>query len=261
MSLIVAMSAGVSLAQQGRPGGPGGGRFFGGGFGGGMTLGGGLLALLRMDEVQAELKLNDDAKKQLTELGESLRSKMDTGGFANFRDMNDEERAKAMREMREKTQTVMNEAEDQIALILDPSQMDRLIGLLFQQSGPRSLTSSKTAAEALKITDDQKKQLTSVQEKMLEEMRANRPAGGPGGGGGAGRQFDPNAMRERMNEMNKATDEKLMAVLTAEQKNTMEKMKGEKFTFPEPRFGAFGGPGGPGGGQGRRPGGGRPDNN
>jgi hypothetical protein len=57
-----------------------------------------------------------------------------------------------------------------------------------------------------------------------------------------------------MQGMRTQIEKDLMDVLTAEQKETLEKMKGEKLDIPEselrPRFA---GPGGPGGGERRRP--------
>ena len=54
-----------------------------------------------------------------------------------------------------------------------------------------------------------------------------------------------------MTEMRKATDEKILAVLTADPKTKFEELKGKPFELPE---GALRGPGGPGGGApGRRP--------
>jgi LTXXQ motif family protein len=160
--------------------------------------------------------------------------------------------------------------EKSLETILDPDQQDRLIGLMLQRSGVRAATSSEMVAASLEITDEQKTKFTEAEKLNGEEMaKAMEGMGGrgPRGGGDAGGQEQTDeertAQREKfmkkMEEMNKAAEERLLAVLTAEQKSKMESLKGEKFSFPEQQFGGFGG-GGPGGGgrpgRGNRPGGG-----
>ena len=85
----------------------------------------------------------------------------------------------------------------------------------------------------LKISDDQKTKLVAVREegnkKMEEAMAALR---GGGGGGDAG------DMRQKMMDMRKELGDKALAVLSPEQKEQFEKMKGAKFTFP-PQRGPF----------------------
>ncbi len=95
---------------------------------------------------------------------------------------------------------------------------------------------------------DKEKENGADMQKAMEEMR--------GGGGG---QFDFAGMRTKMEEMRKKSEERLASVLTKDQKDKLEAMKGAKFEFPQPSFGGGrGGPGGPGGGgrPGGRPGGG-----
>ena len=61
------------------------------------------------------------------------------------------------------------------------------------------------------------------------------------------------AMRTKMEALRKQTDEKIVALLTDDQKKQWKEMLGAPFTFPAFRPGGrggpggFGGPGGPGG--------------
>ncbi len=66
-------------------------------------------------------------------------------------------------------------------------------------------------------------------------------------------------MREKMEQMRKESDEKFLALLTADQKAQFEKIKGAAFEMPEGAFGFGGrqGRGGQGGREGGREGGGK----
>ncbi len=258
---------GQGAGGGGQGGGPGAGRGFGG-FGGGMMMGrggGGVMGLLRIEEVQKELKLTDEQKKTITDegtkMGEAMREM-----FRDFRpggEMTDETRKK-MEDGQKKMAEMSKNFEKSLETILDPDQQDRLIGLMLQRSGVRAATSSEMVAASLEITEEQKTKFAEAEKLNGEEMtKAMEGMGGRGqrGGGDAGGQqqtdeeraamFDK--FRKKMEEMNKVAEERLLAVLTDEQKSKMESLKGEKFTFPEPQFGPGGG-GRPG--RGNRPGGG-----
>ena len=127
--------------------------------------------------------------------------------------------------------------------ILKPEQVKRLKEIALQQRmafGQSPLTDPKIQAE-LKITDEQKEKLKTVQDEANKERQELFQGGGRGG--------DFAAMREKMQKLTKETTKKMVAVLDADQKKAWNKMLGEpfeiKFDFPRP-------PGG--GGTGSRPG-------
>jgi len=268
LSLVGAMSLGA-LAQG--PGGPGGGRGQGGagggrmmmGMGGGM-MGGGVTGLLAMKEVREELKLDEDQVAELEELGKSVMESMRNlrpqgggpgganGGGGQPGAFNPQD----MQAMMEKVQKITEENESKVEEILDPKQVDRLVGLVIQRSNVQAVK-SKLVASRLGITDDQKAKMAEIEKANGEKMRELFQGG-----------FNQDA-REKMTKMREEGEAKLKEVLTAKQKEDMESLKGPEFKFPEPqfRFGGQGGPGGPGGqggpggGRGnRRPGGGGNDN-
>ncbi|MGH7170567.1 MAG: hypothetical protein ACRELG_09850 [Gemmataceae bacterium] len=189
---IVVMAVGPALAQQ-RQRQPGGRGF--GGFGGGTVF------LLGQKSVQEELKLSDDQVKQVKELQEKQR-----GSFQGLRDLSQEERVKKVREQREATQKA-------VAGILKPAQLKRVKQISLQQMGAFAL-STEEVAKALKITDDQKGKIREIQTKASEERRA------------LGRGEESRAKRE---ELRKATNEKVMGVLTAEQKTKLKEQQGKPF--------------------------------
>lgn len=243
---ILMAAAPLSMAQGGRggagggsPGGGGRGGWGGGGFGGGMG-GGGLFSLTQVAEVQTELKIDEDQKTELEAIGKEMsdarRALMPAPADGGRPDM-----AK-MRELMPKMAEMQTKYEGKLEEVLDPKQMDRLLGLFVQRDEIRTLSNAIVAAK-LKITDEQKAELAKIEKANGEAMMSAFSGGGGGGGD----------MREKFQAMRKENEEKTMGVLTAEQKKTMEDMKGAKFEFPQRGFGGPGGPGGPGGGR-TRPG-------
>jgi len=251
--MVFCFMSSVALAQGRRGGGGRGG--FGGGFGfGGGGFGGGKLGLLRMEEVQKEIEIDEDQKAELDKLNEEIRG--DGGQNRNFQDLSDEERQKLFQEFQERTQ----KAEAKLGDILLPHQMDRLEQLSIQQRGTAALSDEKVA-EKLELTDEQKEKLKTVQEEVGNTMRdeARKIFQENQDGGGGGDAF------AKLAELRKEAETKILDVLTDGQKKTFEEMKGEPFEFPRPQFGRGGRGGGGRGGRGGRGGGdgGRPegDNN
>ena len=248
---ILMAAAPLSMAQGGRggagggPGGGGRGGWGGGGFGGGMG-GGGLFSLTQITEVQAELKIDEDQKKELESIAKEMRdartAMMPAPADGGRPDMT------KLRELMPKMAEMQTKFEGKLEEVLDPKQMDRLLGLFVQRDEIRTLSNAMVAAK-LKITDEQKAELAKI-EKANGEAMMSAMSGFAGGGGGAGAGGD---MREKFQAMRKENEEKTMGVLTAEQKKTMEDIKGAKFEFPQRGLGGPGGQGGPGGGR-TRPG-------
>jgi Spy/CpxP family protein refolding chaperone len=220
--------------DQGGPGGRGGFQFFGGG-------GGGALGLLQRNDVQEELELLDDQKKQITELREKSGQKMREvlgslrggEGAENRRD-----------DLRDTFRKLNDETQAEVNKILLPHQTKRLKQLETQMAmrGRGVLGAlGGDLAEKLGISEDQR-------EKLRDKAQ----------------QLD-NELRKKTAELRKQAQDQLLASLTEEQRKEFNEMIGEPFEFrdePGQGFGGFGGgvggPGGPGGG---RRGGDQPRNN
>jgi Spy/CpxP family protein refolding chaperone len=197
VAAVVVMAASPVLAQQRRGQGGGGGRGFGG-------LGGGVM-LLGQKSVQEELKLSDDQAKQVKELVDKQRE-----AFQGFGDLSQEERRTKMQEMAKTN----NEA---VAKILKPEQAKRFKQIALQQQvrfGLAFVLNNPEVAKELKISDDQKGKLEEIRNKAREETQ--------------GLGFDEEGRNKRQ-EVTKATNEKVMGVLTAEQKAKLKEMQGEPF--------------------------------
>jgi Spy/CpxP family protein refolding chaperone len=232
-SLLLAVAICSPAAAQGRRGGGGGGR---GGFGGGVSE----TQLLQLPQVQKELELVDDQIAKIMELAG------DRSGFAGLRDLSNEER-------REKMATAAKERKAKLDAILLPAQQARLAEITLQMRGTSALNDEDIQTK-LGITADQKTALSTLRDenrKAMGELFAG------GGGGRDASDADRAANREKFAKAQAEANEKVLAVLTSDQKAEFEKMQGKKIEIDRAALRGQGGPGGPGGG-GRRGRGERP---
>lgn len=137
---------------------------------------------------------------------------------------NPEEREKRDREMDEKIKAILNDA-----------QYKRYRELLLQQQGPGALLRREVAL-ALDLRESQRQKMEEIQRDSFERIRPQQ--GEP--------TDDPQAMRERFEKNRKETLEKMLAVLTDQQRATWKELVGKEFRFdPNVRVDFPGGPGGP----------------
>lgn len=187
-----------------------------GGFGGG-----GDLFLLADENVQKDLEILDSQKEKLTALreriGEEMRSLFQGGGGGG------EDAREKMREKMEGFQKEMND-------ILLPHQRDRLkqIGV---QSRLRFGSTSNAIGDALELSEEDKKKLADKDRELTAEMN------------------------KEMAKIREKYRDKLLEVLSPEQRAKWKQLVGTPVEFAPSQFGQ-GGRGGPGGGGGRGPGGG-----
>ncbi|RMG27085.1 MAG: hypothetical protein D6724_00465 [Armatimonadetes bacterium] len=211
---VMALLAVSAAAQRGGggQGGFGGGQGFGGRQGGMMM---GRMAgpmILMNPQVQAELKLTED---QVAKLREALRpaggpgGPGGAGGRGGFGGGADPQAREQMR----------LEQEKKIKEILSAEQYKRYQEISLQLEGPAALA-RKEIADKVGLSDSQREKIQAI----LEEQRATMRDMFQGGAGG-----DRQAMMEEMQKLRKATDEKILGVLTAEQKKTWEGMLGKPF--------------------------------
>jgi hypothetical protein len=225
LAIIVAVAAAAPAGAQQKQ------RRGGGGLGGRAMMVPGMdaLMLLNSEAVQKELKLSTDQTTKVHESATEIQSEMQEI-FSGLQDLSPEERREKMQELRGEAEKKVKELRTKVDVLLDGAQKDRLKQLVLQRRGVLGALEDPEVAVALKLSDEQKKQ--------LEELRPARGQGGQGAGAGGGGGGDREAMRARMQAMQKERNEKALAILTAEQKAELEKMQGPKFDFP---------PGGPGG--------------
>ena len=199
-----------AMAQPpaGRPGGP-----FGGRLGGPMLM----LGLLRNQQVQQELKLTDQQKQQLEQLGEQWREKM-----RGLRDLPPEER-------RQKVQGMRAEVEKQLSQILNEQQMKRLKQIALQVEGYAALERPEIA-DQVGLTKEQRQKIRDILRQAGEKRREAFQQG----------RSDRQAAFQRMREIRQWVDGEIEKLLTAEQKKKWQELVGAPFKF-EGGFGGFGG--------------------
>ncbi len=253
--LTVLMCATVAFAQQ--PGGGGQGGPPRGGFGGGFSS---PLTLAANTAVQKELGLNEEQVAKIKTLNEEARAEMRSafgpGGFGGGgQDLSNEERQKRMNEAREKLAAAAKKVNEKVIPKLNEtltdSQRERLQQIGWQAAGAQALQDVKLGEE-LKLSKEQREQLAAISkeaaDKQTELFGGGR--GGPGAGGGGG---DFQERFAKMREMTEARDKKSSEVLTSDQREQLEKMKGKPFDVAALRGGFGGGRGGPGGQGGANP--------
>jgi hypothetical protein len=188
-----------------------------------MQNAGGLM-LLTQEPVQKELKLTTEQATAVRESADELRSEMQEI-FSGLQDLSPEERREKMQELRDEAEKKVKEVQGKVDGLLDASQKTRLKQLTLQQRGAFGALQDPEVQTALKLSDEQKKKV----ETLAEESRPRGQGAGGGGGGGGG---DQEARRARFQAMQKERNDKVLQILSAEQRAELDKMQGSKFDFP-----------------------------
>ena len=227
VAIVAVVTVSNVLAQ-----GPGGGR---GMFGGGGRFNDPTF-LLGTEQVQKELELSDEQKSTVQKLVDDNRQAM----------MDLRNSGTSFQDVGEKMQDRAKDNKKKVDDILLPPQRERLDQITLQLAGAQAL-SRPEVAEKLGLSDDQKTKLKDLaddaQQKRMDLFSSGPPS-------------DQQEMQDRMQKVQKISadqKEKAMAVLTADQKQELEKMQGKKFDFDMSQMmprGGFGGGAPPAGGPG-----------
>jgi hypothetical protein len=182
------------------------------------------LMLMSVEPVQKELGLSPDQAKAINTIATQMRSEaMEI--ISGLQDLTPQEREEELPAVMEMVTEKAVDLQKQVDEILDDKQLARMGELSLQRRGVEALGDPKVI-ETLKLTDDQKKQLASIQDEAgaKQEEIIKEGLGG-----------DRNALREKIQALQKETGDKALAVLTTEQSEAFDKMKGAKFDFPRQR--------------------------
>jgi len=203
-------------------------RGFGGRGGGGAFGGSTLLTVATNEAVQKEVGISGDQKSKLTSLQEDYRAARQKEfqkaniNLQDFQNISADQRQK----MAQIGRTLDEEFNPKIKEVVGADSFKRLKQIELQYNlsfrGPGALTYADVAAE-LKLTDDQKKKLTDMQAESDGQRR----------GGGGGGNFDAQAFAKRREERTAKT----LEVLTSEQKEKLETLKGSAFDVSQLGFG------------------------
>jgi hypothetical protein len=166
--------------------------------------------------------------------GQGEKGRGGRGGFGNFQPPTPEQQAESDKQRAERDK----EANAKLTEILLPHQIKRLNEIYVQQAGTAALLDDEIS-KMLNVSAAQKTKITELRQQSQEAFGAAMREMFQGGGGG-----DRDANRTKMEELRKANDAKVLAVLSADQQKKFEELKGKPFEMPD--FGR----GGPGGGRG-----------
>lgn len=148
--------------------------------------------MLRMQHVQDQLELTDEQVATLKEIGKKYYEGM-RYDWSNFKDLSAEERQAKYAEIREKNQKLAGDVRKQIEEVLLPHQIDLLKKINFQSRGPYALSNPRIL-DQIKVSEEQKAQLTKIREELQAKLR----------------------------EVQQESFEKALEVLTAEQRKALE---------------------------------------
>jgi hypothetical protein len=173
-----------------------------------MGMGGNLGFLAMNPGVQKELKVTDEQKDKLKEAATKVREDH-KDDFAKFRDLSDEEKQKLMKAVSEETDKALGK-------VLDDKQMKRLRQIGLQQQGAFAFMNPEIQGK-LKLTNDQKEKIKTINEEAGQKMRELFQGG-----------FNEEA-RTKMTQLRKETMDKITGAMTDDQKKTWKEMTGEPF--------------------------------
>ena len=218
--LVLVMAASFVVPVQAQA--PGGSRR-------GFRMGSGrdsLLGLLRIEQVQKELKLSTENIAKVTEMGEKLGTEM-REKYTALREIEDREERSA--KLRELTNEFDRKAREQLSEVLSREQMMRLYQIRMQVRPVVDSLMNRYVIRQLELTEEQQKKVAEIakntQAKQSELFRGMRDA----------TQEQRREVSQRLRKMRSNADGKALGLLNARQKEAFEEMKGEKIELPTRR--------------------------
>ena len=180
---------------------------------------GSLLGLLRLEQVQKEMNLNEEQTAKVKEVVEKLGAEM-REQFGALREIEDRQEQRA--KMTELSDQFDDKVREQLRDVVQREQMMRLYQIRMQVRPVADSLANRYVVRRLKLTEEQQKKVAEIakesQAKQSELFAAMREASDEQRG----------EVFQKMRKIRAEADEKALAVLTAEQKEAFEKMKGKK---------------------------------
>jgi Spy/CpxP family protein refolding chaperone len=178
----------------------------------------GRTGLLLNKSVQEELKLTADQIQKIRDVPQSVCDKHQEQRDAIAKLQGKERREKEAR----LSGTIDQETNMGQQEILNPQQKKRFQEIALQQRGARAFF-DKEVQKALKLTDEQKDKIKTINQEANKEIRAiSRPGVVPTPGG-------PQDLLNKMAALRKDSVDKVLAILTDDQKKKYNEMAGATF--------------------------------
>jgi Spy/CpxP family protein refolding chaperone len=178
-----------------------------------------LLSLLRREQVQKEMKLNEEQTAKVNQLVEKLGAEM-REQFAALREIEDRDQRRA--KMTELGDQFDDKVREQLRDVVEREQMMRLYQIRMQVRPVADSLANRYVVRRLKLTEEQQKKVAEIakesQAKQSELFAGMREAS----------EEKRDEVLQKLRQVRSDADEKALAVLTDEQKKAFEEMKGEK---------------------------------
>jgi Spy/CpxP family protein refolding chaperone len=188
-----------------------------------------LVGLLSLEQVQTELKLNEEQTGKVKEIVQKVREEM-REPYAALREITDP--AKRQAKMAELNTQADQKVRTELRDVLSREQVMRLYQIRIQVGGTLYALSNPRIAQRLNLTDEQKTKAAAIDKATQEKTSALMKEFA---------SLTPEERRERSAELRKIrqkADEEALGLLNAEQKEALTKMKGEPFELRMRRGGA-----------------------
>ena len=181
------------------------------------------ISYLLSDQVKKEVKLSDKQTTDLKAACEETRTNINNKYISLGLDKLDNKGKEAKLKSSDKEiQAFFQETRGKVEKIIQPDQQKRLKEVMLQHFGFGPLTSEIFSAD-LKLTDKQKTDLKTIEQQMQAK---NQTGWQIPSGDEATKTKTLNENRQRMEAILKEVNEQSLAVLTPEQKTSLEKLKG-----------------------------------
>lgn len=185
------------------------------------------LQLIQSEQLKTELKITADQSTKLKEVENDLRTKISAkNASANLKGLDAKAKEEKLKTIGQELDTETKASREKISKILSADQLKRMKEVFLQVFGLGPLNYQDF--QELKLTADQTKKIDVIKEQMLASMRTGWevPAGDP-----TKQEATLTANRKRLEGISKSSNAKTLEVLTAEQKKTLETLKGASFKF------------------------------
>ena len=185
------------------------------------------LELLQNSQIQQELEISSEQNAKLVSLEEEFRSKIEqTVDGVKLEELYSEEQKPERERIRGEIEQHIKATRTELETILQPDQVKRIRGIFLQIYGWGVLT-RYDLNEELKLTPEQEKKLDDIEEQMLTKMYANWEVPPENNSQERNKVIAQN--RQRIEQIIKNSNDQSLAILTPEQQQKLETIKGEKF--------------------------------
>ncbi|MHC4176957.1 MAG: hypothetical protein ACYSWU_05595, partial [Planctomycetota bacterium] len=172
-----------------------------------------LIGLLRFAQVQKELKLSDEQKSKVEEIGKKLQAERREQDAALRKIPNPQKRRAKLVQLRKEQDA---KAREQLREAISREQLIRLYQIRVQINGTVYALSNEYVASRLKLTDEQKNKVAEIDKNAQQKQRKVFA-----GLRDASQEERGKAMAE-IRKIRQSADKEALALLTAEQKEGLE---------------------------------------